>query len=673
MHGNMKRFITFTLAFALLLFGAGFAEAAIYRNYNLGDDNATNYEVGEAVWTGNVFQVKTRAGGSGTLRSLQLMTGASAGIVIDSGGFVGVGTSTPSEALHVQGNVRIKLVGTGSGIYLKPGANSSSPNLIGNGGNSSEKTAIYGAGNVSVNLDSNNNGSGETFTVRRDAESGGTIVFTVTDGGVGSFTNVVTVGTPTAAGHAATKSYVDSAVTGGVAGSEFWKLSGSNLYTSSTSWLVGIGATPTSSLRTTNTTSFTLSSGEGKLQIMNSSAATSSDSLILRRTGSPNTHSTGILFSDVNSFQAAIRAKRTSISSNYNSDLLFYTGDGSADFQDESDVRMVITYDGKVGIGTTGPQATLHVAGDSIFSTAVSSGGLKIQTTDVAGNNSIRLFMNEDDTANLYGFSWIFAGSDNPTFGGTAFTLPQNFLYLIRHTNSAAGAIAVTVSRDTGNVGIADSTPTEGVLTVGGTGYFNNTVTVGTPTAAGHAATKSYVDSAVTSGTASSSANSAACSADATCEVNAINAQGGNITGVNKLTVTTIDPLYQIGDKKYSTYASAIAGGVKEEYVGTATLSRYNKKIEEYEYVVDFDAMNDGSSLWVWRKTVEFGKDTVQALMTPYGRAANLYYLIEGNTLVFRGDQPAEFSYRLVGNRFDWRDWPTLANDQAERPSLIVK
>jgi hypothetical protein len=47
-----------------------------------------------------------------------------------------------------------------------------------------------------------------------------------------------------------------------------------------------------------------------------------------------------------------------------------------------------------------------------------------------------------------------------------------------------------------------------------------------------------------------------------------INLGNHNITNVNKLTVNTIDPLYSIGGKKYSTYASSLAGGVKEEYVG---------------------------------------------------------------------------------------------------------
>ncbi len=147
--------------------------------------------------------------------------------------------------------------------------------------------------------------------------------------------------------------------------------------------------------------------------------------------------------------------------------------------------------------------------------------------------------------------------------------------------------------------------------------------------------------------------------------------RGNNITGVAKLTVETIDPVYEIDGVKYATYAASIAGGVKEEYSGKAKLSEV--KSQEYEYIIDFDKVKKGSDLWVWRKAVDFSRDNVDVLVTPYGSLANIYYLIEGNNIIIRGDKPAEFSYRLSGKRFDWKNWPTLSKDQNERASFIIK
>ena len=39
-----------------------------------------------------------------------------------------------------------------------------------------------------------------------------------------------------------------------------------------------------------------------------------------------------------------------------------------------------------------------------------------------------------------------------------------------------------------------------------------------------------------------------------------LNMNGYNITGVNTLAVTTIDPLYQIGGTDYETFSPSIAG-----------------------------------------------------------------------------------------------------------------
>lgn len=150
-----------------------------------------------------------------------------------------------------------------------------------------------------------------------------------------------------------------------------------------------------------------------------------------------------------------------------------------------------------------------------------------------------------------------------------------------------------------------------------------------------------------------------------------INMGSNNILAVNKLTVTTIDPLYNIKGVNYSTFASAIAGGVKEEYVGRIKINKSVLK-NEYEAIVDFDKVVTGSDLWVWRKVIDFAPDNVQVLVTPYGGFAEVYYKIEGNRLIFHSDRPADISYRLIGKRLDWRQWPTKAVDQKEKASMVI-
>ncbi|MDD2680598.1 MAG: hypothetical protein PHE20_00670 [Patescibacteria group bacterium] len=151
-----------------------------------------------------------------------------------------------------------------------------------------------------------------------------------------------------------------------------------------------------------------------------------------------------------------------------------------------------------------------------------------------------------------------------------------------------------------------------------------------------------------------------------------ITMSNNNITGVNKLTVNTIDPLYNIKGTNYSTFASAIVGGVKEEYIGRGTL-RSRTASGEYELVLDFDKFKEGSDLWVWHKVVDFSPENVEAIITPYGNYAQVYYLIKNNSIVFRSDRVVDISYRLSGKRNDWQQWPTKAIDQAEKAGFIIE
>jgi hypothetical protein len=74
----------------------------------------------------------------------------------------------------------------------------------------------------------------------------------------------------------------------------------------------------------------------------------------------------------------------------------------------------------------------------------------------------------------------------------------------------------------------------------------------------------------------------------------------------------------------------------------------------------------------VWYQAVDFSKDTVQAIATPYGQFAGIYYTISSSTLTFHGNAPAQFSFQLTGKRFDWQKWPTKAADQTRTPGFVL-
>ena len=137
-----------------------------------------------------------------------------------------------------------------------------------------------------------------------------------------------------------------------------------------------------------------------------------------------------------------------------------------------------------------------------------------------------------------------------------------------------------------------------------------------------------------------------------------IDAGGGEVyigDGTGKLTVGTVDPLFSINGESYATYLSSMLG-IKEEITGRAKTA---KQGDVFTHVIDFDKEKKGTDLWVWRQIVDFNEGNVEVIATPYGGFARMYYYISSNKIIFVSDKEVEFSFRLTGKRFDYKDWPT--------------
>lgn len=122
--------------------------------------------------------------------------------------------------------------------------------------------------------------------------------------------------------------------------------------------------------------------------------------------------------------------------------------------------------------------------------------------------------------------------------------------------------------------------------------------------------------------------------------------------GTGKLTVGTIDPVYEIDGKKYATYVADFAGGVKTEVTGILIVQNGTK-------IIDFDAQQTGSDLWLFWETSTKNVGDITALLTP-GFEDNVWYekIPSDNKIIIRSNQNGEVSFRLTAPRKDAGQWP---------------
>ena len=159
----------------------------------------------------------------------------------------------------------------------------------------------------------------------------------------------------------------------------------------------------------------------------------------------------------------------------------------------------------------------------------------------------------------------------------------------------------------------------------------------------------------------------AACNADATCEMLGADLTGGDITGVGKLTVATIDPVYEINDTQYATYVADTIGLKMEHYdkihLTRNTECRATNETCAYVHVIDFARAPEGSDIWLLWQTIKEGDgmEDIVLTLTPEGMPATVWYELKPTQRQIKiyGDAPATVSYHLAAPRFDQSKWPT--------------
>ncbi|MFA5136737.1 MAG: hypothetical protein WC489_05080 [Patescibacteria group bacterium] len=146
---------------------------------------------------------------------------------------------------------------------------------------------------------------------------------------------------------------------------------------------------------------------------------------------------------------------------------------------------------------------------------------------------------------------------------------------------------------------------------------------------------------------------------------------GENCDG--KIDAGTIDPPYTINGKKYATYMPSMIG-VKEETTGTMIPSQAQKTTGGYAYIVDFKNLPESSDLWIFSKITNLKEniDRMSVLLTPSDDTRTWYKIDKQNyALVIYSSRPTTISYRFTAPRFNDAKFTTIRPDNAPGGFLV--